>query len=403
MKRFFFFFLLLLAGAATAAPPAASSSGELARASDQAAQARDEAERARNEATQARDAAARARDRAARANDEAEREADNARRLADMQKRMNDLAERMAELSVKIGDQASASALSYLADSKRGMLGVVLDDDATGLRVSGLTPGGPAERAKVQDGDVITAMDGVSTRGRDDMFIARHLVVGKPVTLSVLRDGRPLQVRVTPERFQAADWQALARTAQTAAQRSLEKLNSPEFQKQLDLRMELAKKQSEEARAEIAAHWGDNFGANGGWFAPWWGLNLASLNPGLGRYFGTDRGALVLSSDAQRYPGLQAGDVITEVAGRAVSKPEDALRALQALPGNEPARLTVLRHGKPLAVELKTLPRWNLLPPAPPVAPAAPPAPSAPPAPPAAPAAPPAPSAPPAPRAEHSM
>ncbi|MGH8212374.1 MAG: PDZ domain-containing protein, partial [Rhodanobacteraceae bacterium] len=319
MKRFAFFSLLLFAGAATAAPPSASSSGEVAPASDQAAQAHSEAVRARNEAAQASDAAVRARDQAALASDEAEREADNARRLADMQKRMNDLAQRMAELSVKIGDQASASALSYLADSKRGMLGVVLDGDATGLRVNGLTPGGPAERAKIQDDDVIVAIDGVSTRGRDDMFITKHLVIGKPVTLSVLRDGKPLQVRVTPERFQAADWQALARTAQAAAQRSLEKLNSPEFQKQMELHMGQAMKQSEKARAEIAAHWGDNFEFNGRWFAPWWGLNLASLNPELGRYFGADRGALVLSSDAQRYPGLQAGDVITEVGSRAVS------------------------------------------------------------------------------------
>ncbi|MCB1576055.1 MAG: hypothetical protein KDI81_01585, partial [Xanthomonadales bacterium] len=29
---------------------------------------------------------------------------------------------------------------------------------------------------------------------------------------------------------------------------------------------------------------------------PWWGLNLASLNPDLGRYFGTDSGVLVLSA-----------------------------------------------------------------------------------------------------------
>lgn len=358
MKRFPFFFLLLFAGVASAAPPSASSGGELARADEQAEQARAEAQRASNEAAQASDVAARASDEAARTSDEAQREADNAQRLADMQKRMNDLAQRMAELSVKIGDQASASALSYLADSKRGMLGVVLDGDATGLRVNGVTPGGPAERAKIQDGDVIVAIDGASTRGRDDMFLTKHLVAGKPVALSLLRDGKPLQVRVTPERFQTADWQALARTAQTAAQRSLEKLNSPEFRKQMDLHVEQAMKQSEKARAEIAAHWGDNFEFDGRWFAPWWGLNLASLNPELGRYFGTDRGALVLSSDAQRYPGLQAGDVITEVGGRAVSKPEDAMRALQALPTDKPARLTVLRRGKPIAVELKTLPRW---------------------------------------------
>jgi hypothetical protein len=53
---------------------------------------------------------------------------------------------------------------------------------------------------------------------------------------------------------------------------------------------------------------------------------------------------------------------------------------------DKPVRLSVLRHGKRLAVELKTPPRWDLLPPSPPeppapVAPAAPPAPPAPPPP----------------------
>ena len=425
MKRLIIFFPLLFACAATAAPPSASSSDEAVQAANDAAQARNEAARADNEAARARDQAAeaaragdeaaragveaeRAGDEAARAGAEAAREAADARKLAEMQTHMNELAQHMAELSVKMGDQASASALRYLSDSKRGMLGVVLDDDGRGLRVSAVTPGGPAERAGIREGDVITAIDGSRVNGGDDAGLASHLTAGKPVQLSVLRGGKTLQLRATPERFQTADWQALARTAQAAAQRSLAQLNSPEFQKQLDRNIEDAMKRSEQARADIAAQWDKGFSFKGRWFAPWWGLNLASLNPDLGRYFGTDRGALVLSSDAQRYPGLQAGDVITAVAGRAVSKPEDAMRALQALPIDKPVRLTVLRHGKQLAVQLKTPPRWNLLPPAPPapLAPLAPAAPAAPapapaPMPPAVPAAPPAPAAPAAPPAKH--
>jgi C-terminal processing protease CtpA/Prc len=408
MKRLMIFFPLLFAYAAAAAPPSVSSSAEAAQAASEAARARDEAARARNEAARASDEAAdaaRAGDDAARAGAEAAREAADARKLAELQAHMNELAQRMAELSVKIGDQASASALRYLADDKRGMLGVVLDDEDNGLRVSAVTPGGPAERAGIRDGDVITAVDGTPIDNGGDAELAGHLTAGKPVKLSVLRDGKALQMRVTPERFQAADWQALARTAQTAAQRSLAQLNSPEFRKQLDRSMQDAMRQTEKARAQIAAQWGKGFALKDQWFAPWWGLNLASLNPELGRYFGTGRGALVLSNDAQRYPGLEAGDVITEVNGSAVSKPEDAMRALQALPTDKPVRLTVLRHGESLAVELKTPPRWDLLPPAPPapLAPLAPPAPAAPAAPVAAPApaAPKAPAAPAAPSVTH--
>ncbi|HJU09187.1 MAG TPA: PDZ domain-containing protein [Rhodanobacteraceae bacterium] len=426
MKHFIVIVLLLFAGIAAAAPPSASSSGEATQAASEAASASNEAARSADEARRSADDAARAGNEAARAGEEAAREAAEAKKMAELQTRMNELAQRMAELSVKVGDQASASALRYLSDSKRGMLGVVLDDDANGMRVSAVTPDGPAERAGIRDGDVITAIDDSSVRDGGTDKIVDNLVAGKQISVSVLRDGKRLQFRVTPQRFQASDWQALARTAQAAAQRSLAQLNSPEFRKQLDTAarqslaevnspefrkqldrsIEEAMKQSEKARADIGAQWGKGFILKGQWFAPWWGLNLASLNPELGRYFGTDQGALVLSNDAQRYPGLQAGDVITQVNGSAVAKPEDAMRALQALPIDKPVRLTVLRHGKQLAVQLKTPPRWDLLPPVPPappapLTPAAPAAPAPSPAP-KSPAAPPAPAVPSAPPAKHT-
>lgn len=369
MKRLIALPLLLLACAVTAAPPTTSPGGEAAQAAREAARAGDDAARAGSEA--------------ARIGEEASRQAADARKLADLQARMNDLAQRMAELSVKIGDQANASALRYLADSRRGMLGIVLeDDDAAGLRVAAVTPGGPADRAGIRDGDVITAINGANAGTGGDSVLADALVAGKPVSLAVSRGGKNLKFHVTPERFQAADWQALARTAQAAAQQSLARLNSPEFREQLDRNIEEAMKQSEKARAQIAAQWGKGFALNGHWFAPWWGLNLAPLNPGLGRYFGIDAGALVLSVDGRNYPGLESGDVITAVDGHAMSRPDDVMRALQALPADATAHLEVLRHGKQVALDLKMPARGNLLPPVPPAPPAVPKAPAAPPLPP---------------------
>ena len=380
MKRLIVTFLLLLTGAAVAAPPLpASSSGE------RAAQAGEEAARAAEaEAARISDEAARSGSEAARAGDEAARAAAEAMKTADMQKRMNDLAQRMAELSVKLGDQANASALRYLADGKRGMLGLVLEEkDDAGMRVSAVTPGGPAERAGIKVGDVVTAINARSFRMQGAKPSTDELLIGEPATLSVLRDGKTQEIKVTPERFQSADWQSLARTAELAAQRAAAEVNSPEYRAQINRGIADAMKQSELARAQIAAQWGKGFNLDGRWFAPWWGLNLATLNPELGRYFGADKGALVLSSDATRYPGLQAGDVITAVDGNAVSQPEDAMRALQSRPMDKPVRLTVLRHGKPLAVDMKSPPGWSAMPPLPPMPPAAPPAPVAPPSAPA--------------------
>ncbi|HEX6613123.1 MAG TPA: PDZ domain-containing protein [Rhodanobacteraceae bacterium] len=378
MKRLIFLLLLLFACAAAAAPPSASSGGEPMQASAQAAQAAAEAARAGKDA-------ARAADEAARAGDEAARQAADAQKLAELQKRMNDLAQRMAELSGKLGDQASASALRYLADNKRGMLGIAVDTDRDGMRVDAVTPGGPAERAGLRAGDVITALNGRRLSGDDASLFEgfSKLPPGKPVRISVLRSGKALQFQATPERFQAADWQALARTAQAAARQSLAKMNSPEFRKQLDRNVEDAMRQTEKARAQIAAQWGKGFTLIGGRFWPWWGLNLASLNPQLGHYFGTDTGALVLSVDGTNYPGLESGDVITAVEGHAVAQPGDVMRTLQALPADSTAHLEVLRHGKQVSLELKVPARGHLLPPEPPAPPASPDAPVAPPPPPA--------------------
>ena len=63
----------------------------------------------------------------------------------------------------------------------------------------------------------------------------------------------------------------------------------------------------------------------------WNGLNLASVDAKLGRYFGTDRGVLVLSAGPD-LAGLQPGDVIHKIDGSAVDSPREAMEALRAKP-----------------------------------------------------------------------
>ncbi|HKU80244.1 MAG TPA: PDZ domain-containing protein, partial [Rhodanobacteraceae bacterium] len=130
--------------------------------------------------------------------------------MAALQARMNALAGRMAALSAKLGDEANASTLHYLADSKRGMLGIAASAEDHGLHVNAVTPGGPAERAGLQAGDTITAVDGkpVGTTDASSERALRRAEAGKPVRLAVTRDGKTLHVDVTPERMQPGDWQA---------------------------------------------------------------------------------------------------------------------------------------------------------------------------------------------------
>jgi S1-C subfamily serine protease len=332
-------------------------------------------------------------------------------RMADLQTRMNDLARQMAALSTKMGDEANATALHYLADSRRGMFGMAVMSTSNGLRVGAVTPGGPAERAGIQGGDTITRIDGkpVGTHGESALW---HAEAGKPITLLVDRDGKLHELHVTPERLQASDWQAIARQAELAADQATAQVRSPEFQKRIQQSIEDAMKGAEAARvgadaaraqAEAAREGAAAARAAAGrareraWVAlrsaPWFGLNLAPLNPGLGSYFGTDRGALVLSRDDKQFPELQPGDVITAVGGQAVARPEDATRALRDATKDKSVAVALRRHGKPVTLAMKVPAGWDILPPLPPPPPELPPPPPEPPAPPPVPpsATPPAP------------
>lgn len=313
---------------------------------------------------------------------QAETDAALQQQMAALQTRMGELATRMAALSARIGDDANASALHYLADSKRGMLGMAVSPGASGLRVDAVTPGGPAERAGLKAGDTINTVNGkpVGTHGNASPNVLWRAETGKSIALGVDRDGKPREVRVTPERLQAADWQDIARQAELAANEATARVRSPEFQRQIQQSIDDAMKNAAAAR-EAAIQAG---GREHQWIismSPWFGLNLAPLNSGLGSYFGTDRGVLVLSRSDKQFPGLQPGDVITDVGGGSVTQPEDVLRALRRAPTDSHVRLALRRHGKPVTLAMKVPPQWGMPPPPPPPAPTVPPPPAPPPPP----------------------
>ncbi|MFZ2753590.1 MAG: PDZ domain-containing protein [Lysobacteraceae bacterium] len=117
----------------------------------------------------------------------------------------------------------------------------------------------------------------------------------------------------------------------------------------------------------------------------WNGLNLASVDASLGRYFGTSTGVLVLSSGPS-LGQLQAGDVIQRVDGKTVATPRAVMDALRDKPADSVVAVDYLRDRKAGSAQLK-VPEARVFPAMPPMPPA-PPAPPAPPRPPKAGAAP---------------
>jgi membrane-associated protease RseP (regulator of RpoE activity) len=116
----------------------------------------------------------------------------------------------------------------------------------------------------------------------------------------------------------------------------------------------------------------------------WNGLNLASVDAQLGRYFGTDKGVLVLSAGPSLDP-LQTGDVIQRVDGQAVDTPRAVMDALRDRPAESMVTVAYLRDRKPGTARVK-VPKVMAFPAIPPAPPAPPLPPKAGLAPPAAPA-----------------
>lgn len=288
--------------------------------------------------------------------------------MANLQKQLGELSRRMAELSMKMrGDSPQLTALRYLGSPDRAMIGVLLSEAEDGVRVGGVTPDGPAARAGLKTGDIIMQVNDQEISGKkpaDALENARGLLgdlkEGEVVKLDYRRGGKSGVATITSDRRQAATSYRLLTDG--------------------DEGIELGDMGRD---VEVIAH-----GAASA--MPWWGIQLAGLNPDLGRYFGTDQGVLVLSTDGDALAGVQSGDVIQQIADSKVDRPEQALRKLRDQPADSKVPMQVLREHKAMTLSV-SVPDYksvfDIVPPPPPAPPPAPEMPSAPP-PPAPPSAP---------------
>ena len=73
-------------------------------------------------------------------------------------------------------------------------------------------------------------------------------------------------------------------------------------------------------------------------------LELVKVNPGLGEYFGTQDGLLVVNVGQDTALGLRAGDVILSIGGRRPASPPQAMRILGTYEPDEAVQFDVMRQ-----------------------------------------------------------
>lgn len=350
-------------------------------------------------------------------------EADAAQVREELQQARAELREvtrRIAELSSRVGGNEAPRtyAFRYLSDPDRAMIGVVLGGAAEGggVALTAVTPGGPADKAGLRSGDRIVAINGKQVAGGDDAAESARALIGKlkagdKVTLGVDRgNGKRLDLVASAERRESWDWPTMA-----AGMAPL----PPGFER--DIQIVIDKRLGEDGElqahmAEAIAHreaihadgmYADGarlkalgelrrivVGPGGGFF----NLRLADLNPGLGKYFGSDSGVLVLDLDGESLAGIQPGDVLLSIGGERTESSGAVMRALRKRAEDNAVNVELMRDRKRqvVVVDIPESSEFDVMfapppppPPAPPVPPARPSS-AAPPAPPAPPPPPPA-------------
>jgi len=225
-------------------------------------------------------------------------------------------------------------AFSFMT-ANRARIGVVVnvradaDQDRHGAQIEAVTPSGPAAKAGLKAGDVVTkfnttSLAGIRPEDNEDsgpgmklIELARALEPGDTVRLEYRRGSETKRATLV--------------AAEVEARWSVAEL--PRMER------EFMNVDPEGFRMRIED------GLSGfEWFGPpWSGLDLVTLNPDLGDYFGTREGVLVIKSRGDSTLPLRSGDVILTIDGRKPTSPSHAMRILRSYDTGEVVKLEILR------------------------------------------------------------
>jgi S1-C subfamily serine protease len=279
-------------------------------------------------------------------------------------------SERVRSLvTATLGDSCHVHVFSQ----HRGRLGIYLEPspnpetDSIGALVQGVAEDSPADEAGIEKGDIITRFNAErlaaaardesrATPGRRLLDLARELEPGDSVRLEYRRGRDVRTVTLVAESAPAFSFRY--------GPEGLRDLGTDFHIPRMDrLHQEMERLRDLPRRLEVGFPGLAAFG-----------LELVSLNPDLGAYFGTTEGILVVDVPEGSTLGLKAGDVLLSIEGREPSSPGHALRILRSYEPGEEITFEILREKKKTTVKGKASERASMrrhapAPPEPPEAP----------------------------------
>ncbi len=230
---------------------------------------------------------------------------------------------------------------------RRARLGVTVDmhtsaADSIGATIASVTPGGPAAKAGIRSGDIITRINGKVLVTPDNTKIGEE---DSPPGVRLVEYASQLRPNdtVTVEYRRGAAKQSTKLVTGDEPMFMVDGFGDMPGGAEFSLpRMQFEKIPSGGGAIEFGP------GASGFAYAfgggPLADLELAPLNPDLGQYFGTAEGVLVINVPRESTLGLKGGDVILTIDGRKAAGPGGLLRILRSYEPGDTFKFEIMRN-----------------------------------------------------------
>ena len=275
----------------------------------------------------------------------AARNAEVERRMYDAERRMAEAARQIAELSnERLPQVGGFQQRVQIVSSDRPRLGVTIGGQSNaavkGVSIVGVTPGSAAADAGLRAGDLLTSVNGetLGAANSDDattrlLEFMQGVEDGDTLDLEYIRDGKDGKVEVEPKPIERQVF------AFAGDGRGFRMQSAP------DIEVIPGVPGMVQGPEHMVFHWSSD---------GWGDMELVELSEGLGQYFGTDEGLLVVSAPASTSLQLEDGDVIQKIDGRELTSVRHALRILGSYQAGESLKLEIMRDKKQrtLAVEI---------------------------------------------------
>jgi S1-C subfamily serine protease len=252
------------------------------------------------------------------------------------------------EPGVRPDEMGGPQRVMQFVMNRRARLGLKVNlrarsSDSVGAYVDAVTPNGPAAKAGIQSGDVITKLNGKS------------VLTGHQAEADGDRESLPglhlieLAARLAPNDTVAVEF----RRGKDKKTVSVVTADEPDilFQGRPGGRAMAFRyfRPDESGRPPMPedSDFDERLGMGPFLYgSPLADLELAPLNPDLGQYFGASSGVLVVSAPKDSELGLKGGDVVLAVDGRKPASPSQLLRILRSYERGESFKMEIQRKQK---------------------------------------------------------